>query len=133
MTVEHILQRIEARAEEFGREGHLSATVIERELGRLVAELRAELREEHEREYRHCAADACSWICQHPRLFCKFHWRALPEALRRRILTTQVGGEASPEFTEALQAAVDAIAAAEGRREQPEVGLYPDFQSEVMR
>lgn len=127
MTVEHVLQRIESRAEEcFG-------WVAANELRRLAAELRAELREEFDREYRTCAAAECSYVVQKPRVFCSRHWRALPEVMRRRVATTQVGGEASPEFVAALLAAVDAIAAAEGRREQPEVGLYPDFTTEVIR
>lgn len=81
-------------------------------------------------EHRPCAAEECPRSVLVPRLLCTRHWRAAGEPHRRRILAAQVGGETSPEFVAALLAAVEALAAAEGRREP---SAFPDFQTEVMR
>jgi hypothetical protein len=75
---------------------------------------------------RSCEALGCPCSVLAPRVFCGVHWKLIPEAARKRIWAAAVGGEDSPEYLAACQAAALALA-------PPEPNPFPDFQTQVVR
>jgi hypothetical protein len=68
-----------------------------------------------------CHAEGCDVRVPPRMLMCRAHWFMVPKTLRGRVWATYVHGQErrkdpTPEYLEAAQAAIDAVAAAEGRR-----------------
>ncbi len=67
-----------------------------------------------------CHAKGCNVQVPPALLMCLRHWRMVPRAIQRRVWATYVHGQEirkdpTPEYMEAQQAAVDAVAEREER------------------
>lgn len=66
-----------------------------------------------------CAARGCTVQCPATLLMCGKHWRLVPSTIQARIYRHyrkgQTIGTATTEYLSAMHAAIDAVAAREGR------------------
>lgn len=71
-----------------------------------------------------CHAKACQIEVAPRLLMCGRHWRMVPRALQRAVWATYRPGQENtkdptPEYLDAAQAAIDAVARREGRSAEP--------------
>jgi hypothetical protein len=73
------------------------------------------------RHITYCKANHCTWAAEPGRLMCQHHWRLLPGALQSAVIETFKANPgaarqlSSETYLEAAAAAVEYIAAKEGR------------------
>lgn len=69
-----------------------------------------------------CHAEGCETHCKPEYLMCGRHWRMVPRAAQADVWATYVPGQCdldpmpSPEWLDAAQRAIEAVATKEGRR-----------------